>query len=203
MISRFLLILLLQIFRIAVEYNNRLQRINNLIMQFNPGKTIEILQRTPAVLQTLLSGISNDWTLNNEGPETWSAYDIIGHLIHGEKTDWIPRMDIILSAPDKHFKPYDRFAQFTESKGKSLQQLLDEFSFLRGQNIERLITASLTDDDFLKIGIHPAFGDVTLAQLLATWTAHDLNHIAQIARVMAKQYKAATGPWVAYLKILQ
>ena len=172
-------------------------------MQFNLDKTIEILQRTPVVLQTMLSGISNDWTLNNEGPETWSAHDVIGHLIHGEKTDWIPRMDIILSAPDKHFTPYDRFAQFTESKGKSLQQLLDEFSFLRAQNMERLITASLTDDDFLKIGIHPAFGDVTLAQLLATWTAHDLNHLAQIARVMAKQYKAATGPWVAYMKILQ
>ncbi|CAN5758734.1 hypothetical protein BH10BAC3_BH10BAC3_21830 [soil metagenome] len=172
-------------------------------MQFNLDKTIEILQRTPVVLQTLLSGISNDWTLNNEGPETWSACDVIGHLIHGEKTDWIPRMNIILADPDKHFTPYDRFAQFSESKGKSLQQLLDEFSLLRNQNIEKLIAANLSDNDLLKTGIHPAFGDVTLSQLLATWTAHDLNHIAQIARVMAKQYREATGPWVAYLKILQ
>ena len=173
-------------------------------MQFDLHKTIEILQQTPVVLQTLLSGIADEWTMNNEGPETWSAYDIVGHLIHGEKTDWIPRMNIILSdKPDKHFTPYDRFAQFIESKGKSLQQLLDEFSLLRNQNIERLIAANLSGDDLLKTGIHPAFGDVTLTQLLATWTAHDLNHIAQIARVMAKQYKAATGPWVAYLKILQ
>jgi hypothetical protein len=173
-------------------------------MEFDLNKAIEVLERTPAVLQTLLSGISDEWTMNNEGPETWSVYDIIGHLIHGEKTDWIPRMDIILSVnPDKHFTPYDRFAQFVESKGKSLQQLLDEFSLLRKQNVERLQNVNIANDDLAKTGIHPAFGDVTLAQLLATWTAHDLNHIAQISRVMAKQFKVATGPWVAYIKALQ
>ena len=173
-------------------------------MQFDVNRTIEILERTPLVLKTLLSGISDEWTMNNEGPETWSAYDIVGHLIYGEKTDWIPRMGIILSDnADKHFVPYDRFAQFTESKGKSLQQLLDEFTVLRIQNVEILCNANITADDLLKTGIHPAFGNVTLAQLLATWTAHDLNHIAQIARVMAKQYKDEAGPWVAYIKALQ
>ncbi len=173
-------------------------------MQFDLHKTIAILERTPIVLKTLLSGIPDEWTLSNEGPETWSAYDVVGHLIHGEKTDWIPRMEIILSKnPDKHFTPYDRFAQFIESKGKTMQQLHDEFAVLRIQNIETLCQATITEADLNKTGIHPAFGAVTLAQLLATWTAHDLNHIAQIARVMAKQYKDATGPWVAYLKILQ
>ncbi|MES2649638.1 MAG: DinB family protein [Bacteroidota bacterium] len=173
-------------------------------MQFNLHKTIEILERTPIVLKTLLSGIADEWTLSNEGAETWSAYDVIGHLIHGEKTDWIPRMEIILSNnPDKHFTPYDRFAQFNESKGKTMQQLVDEFAVLRIQNIETLCQANITNADLEKTGIHPAFGVINLSQLLATWTVHDLNHIAQIARVMAKQYKDATGPWVAYLKILQ
>ena len=173
-------------------------------MNFDLNKTIEILSRTPVVLEALLKDLSDDWTMNNEGPETWSPYDIIGHLIHGEKTDWIPRMDIILSNnPDKHFEPYDRFAQFKNSKGKSLLQLLEEFILLRKNNLNRLRSANLADDDLLKTGIHPAFGDVTLKQLLATWAAHDLNHIAQITRVMAKQYKPEAGPWVAYLKILQ
>jgi len=173
-------------------------------MNFTIEKSIEILERTPAVLNTLLQGISAEWTSNNEGEETWSVYDIIGHFIHGEKTDWIPRAEIILSdKPDKAFVPFDRFAQFKESKGKSLQLLLDEFTMLRIQNIETLCRANLTINDLDKTGIHPAFGDVTLRQLLATWTAHDLNHIAQIARVMAKQYKEETGPWVAYIKALQ
>src|SRR5215218_1797002 len=120
-------------------------------MQFDLNKTIEILERTPLVLKTLLSGISDDWTLSNEGPETWSAYDIVGHLIYGEKTDWIPRMNIILSSDtNKHFTPFDRFAQFTESKGKSLQNLLDEFTVLRIQNVEVLCNANLTADDLFK-----------------------------------------------------
>lgn len=167
-------------------------------------KSIEILERTPDVLNTLLKDISSEWTLNNEGGDTWSVYDIIGHLIYGEKTDWIPRAEIILSENnDKKFEPYDRFAQFKESKGKSLQQLLDEFVKLRNKNIEQLLSKRLTVKDLEKTGIHPAFGEVTLSQLLATWAVHDLNHISQIARVMAKQYKAAVGPWVEYLGILQ
>ena len=173
-------------------------------MNFDLKKSIEILERTPAVLNAMLQHISADWTSNNEGPETWSVYDIIGHLIHGEQTDWMPRTEIILSeSEDKAFVPFDRFAQFENSKGKTLQQLLDKFATLRKQGIEQLLSKNITDSDLEKTGIHPAFGAVTLSQLLAAWTVHDLNHIAQISRVMAKQYKGASGPWPAYLKILQ
>ncbi len=173
-------------------------------MNFSLSKSIEILERTPAVLIALLQNLSPDWTSNNEGGETWSTYDIIGHLIHGEKTDWIPRMEVILSDnPDKKFKPFDRFAQFEESKGKSLSQLLIEFKDLRKKNIEILRSKRITAKDLKRIGIHPAFGKTTLAQLLSTWTVHDLNHIAQISRVMAKHYKTDVGPWVEYLRILQ
>ena len=173
-------------------------------MNFSLSKSIEILERTPDVLITMLQNISPDWTSNNEGGETWSAYDIIGHLIHGEKTDWIPRMEIILSdKQDKKFELFDRFAQFEESKGKSLTQLLDEFKSLRQKNIEFLRSKKLTDKDLDVIGIHPAFGEITLSQLLSTWTVHDLNHIAQISRVMAKHFKPDVGPWVEYLRILQ
>jgi len=173
-------------------------------MNFNLEKSIEILERTPDVINTLLQNISDEWTTNNEGGESWSAYDIVGHLIHGELTDWIPRADIILSDnPNKAFTAFNRFAQFDESKGKSLQQLLDEFKLLRKKNIEHLKSKKITADALELQGIHPAFGEVTLAQLLSTWVVHDLNHIAQISRVMAKQYKEAVGPWTAYLRILQ
>ena len=173
-------------------------------MNFTLLKSIEILERTPGVLMAMLQDVSADWTLNNEGGETWSVYDIVGHLIHGEKTDWIPRMEIILSDnPDKRFEPFDRFAQFEESKGKSLTELLDEFKRLREKNIGHLRSINLSSENSEEKGIHPAFGEITLSQLLSTWTVHDLNHIAQISRVMAKQYKADVGPWVEYLKILQ
>jgi hypothetical protein len=173
-------------------------------MNFSLERSIEILERTPAVLNVLLQGISAEWTSNNEGQDTWSVYDIIGHFIHGEETDWMPRAEIILSEnEDKAFVPFDRFAQFENSKGKTLQQLLAEFAMLRKKGIEQLLSKNITAEDLEKKGIHPAFGEVTLSQLLAAWVAHDLNHIAQIARVMAKQYKEATGPWPAYLKILQ
>ncbi len=175
-----------------------------LIMHSTIEKSTEILERTPDVLQTLLENISGDWTTENEGPDTWSVYDIIGHLIWGEKTDWIPRAVIILSDnTDKSFEPFDRFAQFTESHGKSLAQLLNEFQSLRKKNMEQLRSFHLNNEDLEKEGIHPAFGGVTLSQLLAAWVVHDLNHIAQISRVMAKQYITAVGPWKAYLKILQ
>lgn len=173
-------------------------------MNFTIEKSLEILERTPEVLEVLLQDISADWTSHNEGGETWSVYDIIGHYIHGEKTDWIPRAEIILSENnDKRFEPFDRFAQFTESKGKSLAQLLAEFKLLREKNIGILRSKKLTGEQLKQEGIHPAFGKVTLTQLLAAWVAHDLNHIAQISRVMAKQYKEDAGPWPAYLKILQ
>lgn len=173
-------------------------------MHFDLEKSIEILERTPDVLNVLLRGIADDWVLSNEGGETWSAYDVVGHLIHGERTDWIARMEIILSdQPNKTFARFDRFAQFEESKGKPLSQLLDEFSKVRTENIELLRSKKLTRNDLNKVGTHPSFGEVTLEQLLATWVAHDLNHIAQVSRVMAKQYKEAVGPWIEYLRILQ
>lgn len=173
-------------------------------MNFNSDKSIEILERTPTVLSLMLDGISADWTTNNEGAETWSAYDVIGHLIHGEKTDWMPRAELILSDnTNKNFIPFNRFAQFEESKSKTLKQLLNEFKLLREQNIAKLHSVKITDEDLQKKGIHPAFGEVTLSQLLSTWVVHDLDHIVQISRVMAKQYKEAVGPWVEYLKVLR
>ena len=165
---------------------------------------MEILERTPDVLNTMLQNISAEWTSNNEGGQTWSVYDIIGHLIHGERTDWIPRAEIILSEKhDKKFEAFNRLAQFEESKEKSLTQLLEEFKTLREKNIEYLRSKKLTDKNLEEKGIHPTFGEVTLSQLLSTWVVHDLNHIAQISRVMAKQYKAEVGPWIEYLRILQ
>ena len=173
-------------------------------MSFSIDKSIEILERTPVVIETMLKGISKDWVTKNEGPKTWSAFDIVGHLIHGEKTDWIPRMEIILSnKTNKKFVPFDRFAQFKNSKGKSLHQLINEFKKLRKNNISKLKSKRLQTKYLNKKGIHPAFGNVTLKQLLATWVVHDLNHIAQISRVMAKQYKKEVGPWKEYLKIIQ
>ena len=171
---------------------------------FSLKDSLEILERTPAVLHTLLHNLSSEWTSPNEGGETWSAYDIVGHLIHGEKTDWMSRIEIILSdSHDKEFTPFDRFAQFENSKGKSLNELLEEFKLLRVKNIERLGQKNLREKQLQLKGVHPAFGKVTLTQLLATWVVHDLNHLAQISRVMAKQYKEEVGPWIEYLKILQ
>ena len=173
-------------------------------MKFTVDKSLEILERTPKVLITMLQDISADWTSPNEGGDSWSVYDIIGHLIHGEKTDWVPRTEIILSEnSDKKFSPFDRFAQFEDSKGKTLNQLLTEFKTLRESNIEQLRSKKITDKNLEEIGIHPVFGNVTLSQLLSTWVVHDLNHIAQISRVMAKQFKVEVGPWTEYLRILQ
>lgn len=170
---------------------------------FSLSRSVEILERTPDVLTALLKNISSDWTAVNEGGETWSAYDIVGHLIHGEKTDWIPRAKIILSGKtERTFEPFDRFAQFEESNGKSMTMLLNEFKELRQQNIVYLKSVEVTEKELNLTGTHPVFGEVTLTQLLSTWVVHDLNHLAQISRVMAKQYKEDVGPWVAYLKIL-
>lgn len=171
-------------------------------MKFDLNKSIEILFNTPAVLESLLHNLSNDWLYSNEGPDTWSPFDIVGHLIHGERTDWMERMDIILNREDKHFNPFDRFAQFTESKGKSITELLKEFRGLREKNLATLKNLDLNDDKLDLKGIHPVFGEVTLRQLLSTMVVHDLGHIAQISRVMAKQYKDETGPWINYLPVL-
>jgi len=170
---------------------------------FSFEKSLEILTRTPDVLDSLLLDVSDDWSQVNEGGETWSAYDVVGHLIHGEKTDWIARLDIILFAEDNRFAPFDRFAQFEASKGKSLERLLAEFRELRRRNLEKLKSLNLSPKDFTKVGIHPSFGEVTAQQLLATWVAHDLNHLSQIARVMAKQYTEEVGPWREFLGILK
>ncbi len=171
---------------------------------FDLKKPIEILERTPVVLKHILQDISVEWSHANEGSETWSAFDVIGHLIHGEKTDWIPRIEIILSeSPDKNFIPFDRFAQSTENQNKTLSQLLDQFEKIRKINLEKLKSKNITQDDLNKKGIHPAFGEVSLRQLIATWAVHDLNHISQITRVMAFQYKKQVGPWIEYLRILK
>ncbi|HMX03257.1 MAG TPA: DinB family protein [Chitinophagales bacterium] len=173
-------------------------------MSFSIERSIEILERTPLVLKQLLSGLPEHWTGVNEGPETWSPYDVIGHLIHGETTDWTKRMDIILSdGGNKEFATFDRFAQFQESKGKSLEQLLNTFHDERKSNITYLLSKNISKTDLQKTGIHPKFGKVTLQQLLSTWVAHDLDHIMQISRVMAKQYREDVGPWKEYLKIMQ
>lgn len=171
-------------------------------MKFNPGNSIPVLMRTPVVLRSLLSGLDEEWTMNNDGTETWSPYDVIGHLIHGEKTDWIVRAKIILSEGDKTFEPFDRFAQFNDSKGKTLLQLLDEFEILRNNNIAELEQLNITEEMLENTGVHPEFGAVTLRQLLATWVAHDLGHIVQISRTMARQYKDEVGPWKAYLSVM-
>ena len=173
-------------------------------MNFDFNKSLQILERTPLVLDSLLTGLSDDWIFADEGDKTWSAFDVLGHLIHGEKTDWIARLNIILDdAGDKHFKPFDRFAQFEESKGKTMTMLLEEFKTLRASNIIILKKLAITPELLNKKAIHPSFGEVTLHNLLSTWVAHDLNHIAQIVRVMAHQYQEDVGPWKEYLRILQ
>jgi hypothetical protein len=172
-------------------------------MKFSLNKSIEILERTPKVISSLLEHLSDDWTMQNEGPDTWGPFDVVGHLIHCEKTDWMPRAKIILEQGEAiPFKPFDRFAQYEDSKGKTLADLLDEFASRRAENLAQLNLLNLTEPDFEKTGIHPSLGKVSLKNLLATWTAHDLGHIAQITRVMAKLYKDETGVWAGHLGIL-
>lgn len=173
-------------------------------MNFSLSKSVEILERTPAVLISMLQNLSDEWTLKNEGGETWNVQDIVGHLIHAEETDWAARTELILSnKPEKTFAPFDRFAQFEKNKAKTMSQLLEEFKSLRQNNITYIRSLNLSEKNLKQTGIHPSLGEVTLSQLLSTWTVHDLNHLAQIARVIAKQYKAEVGPWIEYLRILQ
>ena len=173
-------------------------------MEQNLSKTIALLSRTPAALNVLLRDLPEDWTSGKEGENTWSAFDVVGHLIHGEHTDWIPRLKRILdSGESKAFDRFDRFAQERESAGKTLPQLLDEFARLRSGNLELLRGMGLRPEDMERRGLHPALGTVTLSQLLATWAAHDLTHLHQISRVMAHQYGEAVGPWNRYLGVLK
>lgn len=172
-------------------------------MEFHLPHTIAVLERTPATFRALLSGLLEDWTSPNEGPDTFSAFDNLGHLVHGERADWIGRARIILEQGEqRRFAPYDRFAQVTESAGKSVADLLDEFESLRTQNLQTLRDWNLDERALALEGEHPAFGAVALRQLLSAWTVHDLGHIAQTTRVMARQYRDAVGPWRAYLPVL-
>lgn len=172
-------------------------------MDFEIRHALAVLERTPAVFRALLAGLPDAWVTPNEGPETFSAFDNLGHVIHGERADWIPRARIILAqGQNRTFEPYDRFAQVRESAGKTVAHLLDEFAALRAQNLETLRGWNLTDAQLALPGEHPALGTVTLCQLLSTWVAHDLGHLAQTSRVMAKQYRDAVGPWRAYLPIM-
>lgn len=172
-------------------------------MSFDLINGIAVLERTPATFRALLSGLPEAWSVANEGADTFSPFDNLGHLIHGERTDWVPRARIILAqGANRTFEPYDRLAQVHESAGKTLAQLLDEFTVLRAGNLATLRAWRVTDEQLAFEGQHPELGPVTLRQLLATWVAHDLGHLAQTARVMAKQYRDAVGPWRAYLPVL-
>lgn len=172
-------------------------------MPFTLEATREILSRTPATLDALLRGLPDGWSRCDEGAGTWSPFDVVGHLIHGERTDWIPRAKIILEqGPARPFEPFDRFAQLEANRGKTLEELLDLFAELRAANLRELDALELTPERLSREGTHPELGTVTLGQLLATWAVHDLNHLAQIARVMAGRYRSEVGPWGAYLRIL-
>ncbi|MEO5777304.1 MAG: DinB family protein [Flavobacterium sp.] len=173
-------------------------------MKLTLNKSIEILTTTPFVLETLLSQLSTEWLYNNEGENTWSPHEIVAHLIEGEKTNWMPRVEIILSNnQDKTLESFIRMDENKSYKEKSITMLLNEFNELRNQNTSNLKAKNIDQIKLNKIGIHPVFGVVTLSELIATWTTHDLNHIAQIARVLAKQYEDEVGPWKQYLSILK
>lgn len=173
-------------------------------MEHNLDHTVALLTRTPATLNALLRDLPEEWTLCNEGEKTWSPFEVVGHLIHGERTDWMPRVRRILELGESRaFDPFDRWAQEHESQGKTLAQLLDEFAELRTQNLTALRALGLQPKDFTKRGRHPALGIVTMSELLATWAAHDLTHLHQISRVMAHQYRQAVGPWSAFLGAMQ
>ena len=172
--------------------------------KFSLPDTIALLSRTPATLDALLRGLPNTWAHSNEGKDTWSAFDIVGHLIVGERTDWMPRARIILENGEaRPFDPFDRFAQSRESQNQSLEQLLDEFARLRKENLTALQTLNLQPEDLTRRGTHQRLGTVTLSQLLATWAVHDLTHLHQLSRVMAHQYRDAVGPWSVFLGVLQ
>jgi len=172
-------------------------------MRFQFDDALPILQRTPGVLRALLGGLPESWTQATEGPGTWSPFDVVGHLIHGERTDWVPRVEHLLRHSDAvAFPVFDREAMFVASKGRSLGELLDTFERLRAENLDRLRALGLKDQDLSRRGRHPEFGVVTLAQHLSTWVAHDLGHIDQVVRTMARQYSDAVGPWRAYLSVI-
>ena len=167
------------------------------------GQTVSLLQRTPAALDALLRNLPDTWTRQNEGDGTWSAFDIVGHLIHGERTDWMVRVNALLQfGPDHTFEPFDRTGHATQIEGRTLAQLLDEFARLRSESLRALHALDLQPEDLERQAHHPAFGPVTLSQLLATWAVHDLTHLHQLSRVLAHQYTDSVGPWKKYLGVL-
>jgi len=169
---------------------------------FDLASATDVLRRTPAVLRALLRGIDPAWADATEGPDTFSPFDVVGHLIDGEETDWIPRAMIIRARDGSRFDPYDRFRHRERNRGRTLDSLLDEFTRLRATNLELLRSWNLSDEELDLRGEHPSLGPVTLRQLIATWVAHDLGHIAQVSRVMAKRYVGDVGPWVPFLPVL-
>jgi hypothetical protein len=170
----------------------------------NLQETLALLSRTPVSLNALLRDLPESWTLRNEGENTWSAFDVVGHLIHGERTDWMPRTNLILQHGDSQaFERFDRWAQVRESEGKSLPELLDEFGRLRAENLDQLCRLNLSKQDLERRGLHPVLGPVTLGNLLSTWAAHDLTHLHQISRIMAYQYRDAVGPWTKFLGVMR
>ncbi len=174
------------------------------LIEFSLAEAIPVLTRTPATLNALLRGLPDFWVRSNEGKDTWSAFDIVGHLVFAERTDWMPRVRSILEGDEaRPFDPFDRFAQLKDSQDKSLDQLLDDFASLRRENIAALQGMNVQQEDLTRRGRHPALGVVTLSELLATWAVHDLTHVHQLSRVMAHQYRDAVGPWCAYLGVLQ
>jgi len=173
-------------------------------MKFEIENAVAVLSATPGTLRALLGGLSDGWTSSSDNSDSWQAFDVVGHLIHGEETDWITRARIILEqGENRTFVPFDRFAQFDNSKGKSLSDLLAEFEEARAKSLSELQSWNLTDEQLELKGMHPELGEVTLGQLLATWVVHDLNHIRQIATAMARRYDAEVGPWKEYLSILK
>jgi hypothetical protein len=172
-------------------------------MEHNLQNTISLLTRTPATLNALLRDLPDAWTQQNEGEDTWTVFDVVAHLIHGERTDWMSRAKTILrSGESQPFAPFDRLGHLNESEGKSLDQLLDEFARLRAENLNELQALNLQDHDLERRGRHPSFGPVTLSELLATWATHDLTHLHQISRIMAHQYRSTVGPWSKFLGVL-
>jgi len=171
---------------------------------FDPGQGTAVLERTPTLLRTWLLDLPEPWIRADEGPGTWSPLDVVGHLIDGEETDWIPRARIILArGTDRKFEPFDRFRHLRELRGVPLAERLEQFASLRADNLATLRGWTLSPAELALTGVHPEFGVVTLEQLLATWVAHDLDHVVQIARVMARRYGEAAGPWRAYLRVLR
>jgi uncharacterized damage-inducible protein DinB len=172
--------------------------------KFSLTESVALLTRTPATLNALLRGLPATWTHNNEGKDTWSAFDIVGHLISADRSDWMPRVrNILENGETLPFKPFDRLAQKKESQGKSLEQLLDDFAQVRDETLTALQSLNLQAADFAQRGKHPSLGTVTLSELLATWAVHDLTHLHQLSRVMAYQYRDAVGPWSAFLGVLK